>query len=149
EPRCVTQQPNVHDHSWTARARLTLTHTHDQHQHLDTTPLLQECRSALASARLMGHSGRVVSSRRRTLRSVYVSHALQLGLLIVFAAGFFGTGAAALVQGVRSSEPVLVLIGAGLLGVGAYVTARWVEAVWPRRRSMSVEAVHEQLQRTG
>src|SRR5262249_42969373 len=34
----------------TTRAHFTITRTHDQHQHLDTTPLLQECRSALAVA---------------------------------------------------------------------------------------------------
>jgi hypothetical protein len=51
EPWCVTQHPTRHQQPSTTRAHFTITRTPDQHPHLDTTPLLQECRSALAVIR--------------------------------------------------------------------------------------------------
>jgi len=47
QPWCGTRQPNTAPNPSTSRASITFKRTHDQHQHLDTTPLLQECRSAL------------------------------------------------------------------------------------------------------
>src|SRR5215217_4978076 len=45
-----TRQPRTAGTSSPARAHFTNTRTHDQHQHLDTAPLLQECRKALAAS---------------------------------------------------------------------------------------------------
>ena|SRR6516164_2690430 len=54
QPWCVTRQPTPHGYRWNRRALFATTRTRDQHQYLDTAPLLQECRSALASALLIG-----------------------------------------------------------------------------------------------
>src|SRR5690242_15897952 len=49
-PGAYHNTQRVTDETSTTRARFTNTHTHDQHQHLDTTPLLQECRSVRSAA---------------------------------------------------------------------------------------------------
>jgi len=51
QPWCVTRQPTPHGYRWNRRALFATTRTRDQHQYLDTAPLLQECRSALAGER--------------------------------------------------------------------------------------------------
>jgi hypothetical protein len=46
-PGAEHNNPRLTNETSTTRARFTITRTHDQHEHLDTTPLLQECRSLL------------------------------------------------------------------------------------------------------
>src|SRR5262249_32401058 len=69
-------------------ASITFTRNLDQHQRLDTTPLLQECRSALADALVSGHSGlwskervRLMPKRRSATRGVIA--VVAVGALLV------------------------------------------------------------------
>src|SRR4029453_14315360 len=62
EPWCGTRQPTPRGTVGITRARLSHTRPHHQHQHVDTTPLLQECRSALADALQIGQSERAFAN---------------------------------------------------------------------------------------
>src|SRR5262245_6464238 len=64
EPWCGTRQHTMQPKLSIKRARVHSQRTHDQHQHLDTTPPLQECRSALAISRQSGQSVRPTAMRR-------------------------------------------------------------------------------------